>query len=449
MQELLNMEYWKSYFKYFSFRYKQKTIQRIYYKNAIYEGQCQFDEIKQIPIKNGVGIYLTNKGLVFYGQFQNNRINGEGNFITPEGHFLRGSFKKGKLNGLSLFLKRNGDIYILKFKYGILNSKVTFFPGDCREGFLLQFTANKFRKVLKRYEFGSSEPEKAKARVVKSVFENSQLNEVLYTASDVTKVLKKAKVEGRFINSHVIGDEFAYCGLFNQSLEFNGLGLLFNFNNGKIKMGEWINQEQESNGFLIHGKYSFTGKFVTGQLDGDVLVRNLDTTDYKICHYEKGSLKKVLSEGKGQTDFTMFDYNIENCPKIKGTAFIDKDFEYSSTDSLGYSLSHLCFTAEDIGQLFEKQVGKLFNDPSEFLKEVPKRAIKPMSPHSNREFFISARDTTGPITKERVVTPDKRRSGFGDVPLKVFSRSTKQLKSQNKLHNSCSPNRKSSEDSRE
>lgn len=445
MQELLHLDNWKSYFKYFSFRFKKMNTRRIHYHNAIYEGQVQFNEKKNSIVRHGVGTFLTNKGLFYYGQFNNDRLEGEGNFLMPEGHFLRGNFKKGKLHGLSLYMKRNGDIYILKFKYGILNSKVTFFPGEAKEGYLLQFGANKFRKVLKRYEFGSNEPDKAKYRVIRSVFENSQLNEVLYTASDVQKVLKKAQnKDSIYINSHLIGKEYAYCGMFDIELGFKGLGLLLGFGSGKVKIGLWNVGEMEGYGFIHDKKYSFIGGFKANQMHGEVLVRNLATDDYKLCLYEKGAFKKVLEDGKGNTDFVLFSFN-KKSPGIpqhnKGYyGFSDKKFEYYSLDALGYSLSNLNFTKDGVGTIFNKQTGNVFESPPDFIKETPRRTLKAMSPHSNKHFVISARETAGPLTREKSnpgTDKEKRKSGFGDVPLKMLSSSSRNLRSQKRLHKSC------------
>ena len=427
MQDLLLKENWLNCFKYFSFRFKTCEVKRIYYKDSIYEGQTIIRESDNQRIKHGVGCFFTNKGIFYYGQFKNDELHGDGNIITEDGSFFRGNFKQGRFKGVGLFVKPNSDIYILKFKNGVLYSKVTFFPATGNEGFLLQYHKNKLQKVIKRYTLGSKDSCKAKFKVVRSLFENSQLNEILYTATDVQKIIKKADSEKtKFVGSHLLNKDYFFCGVFGTKLGFEGLGLVLNFTNKKIRVGDWANQLINGCGFIIEGKYQFTGNFQQNNLTGKVIVKNLHNKDCKVCDYENGRFKKALHD-KG-TDYEIFKIEGENDIKrlkypINHDKIENRDFRYSKLIYLGFNINELDLSISGLEEFIIERQG----DIAESLLNFNFAAIEPKKKKQKKSIDKAKKDSV---------------REYGEVELKgtcnFIKQSSRRLQSRRKRNNKLS-----------
>ena len=93
---------------------KDIKIEKLFLDNYVYEG-----ELKNNIIKEGKGKLTYNNGVIYIGEFKNDKYNGKGvlyikkNKLVYEGYFLNGLFEgKGK------FYQQNGDCYIGNFKNG-------------------------------------------------------------------------------------------------------------------------------------------------------------------------------------------------------------------------------------------------------------------------------------------------------------------------------------------
>ena len=425
MQDLLSHDNWINCFKYFSFRYKAKTVQRIYYRNAIYEGQTIVSPSSSVPIKHGVGCVFTNNGEFYYGQFKDDKLHGDGNIITSKGSFFRGNFRNGKYRGVGLFVKSDNDMYILKFKDGILYSKVTYFPATSNEGFLLQYNKNKLFRVIKRYQLGSNESNKAKFKVIRSLFENSQQNEILYTAVDVQKVIKKSgDVPQKFIGSHMINNNYFYCGVFGTKLGFEGLGLVLNFTNRKVRVGDWANQLINGCGFIMEGKYRFSGNFKQNNLLGKVIVTNMANGDSKVCEYENGRFKKALPD-KGE-DYRIFSLEKEDDIKTVEysntyLAYLSEDYENGKLTDFGLDLETLDLSIKELEEfILEKQeTGDMLLNFN-FMK-IPKKNGEKKSTISVKEYGeVDLKDNDGFIKKGKKRLTSVRKK-FGKTSSSVHN----------------------------
>lgn len=360
MQYLIEHNYWRDCFKYFSFRYKEAAVQRLYYHDGVYEGQALRSN-DNAPKKHGIGIFINNSGDMYFGEFKNGLPDGEANIIFSNGSFFRGIFKNGLYDGLGLFVHVDRDIYLMTFKMGILSGCVTYFPNSHKEVFMLKYRNNQLRRVIKRYQLSTEHGAETKFRVLKSVFENSQLNQILYTATDVHKIIKKVSTSRqKFINSQMIGKDFFYCGVFNNDIEFEGLGMLLDLENKKIRVGDWDKQALNGFGLLIQSKYIFRGKFTMNQPDGDILITNLETGEYKLCFYENGLFRSVIKEGKGNCENKDWEYKTINdamgdLKRFPGSEFIDKESSLSDFKSLGYDLCGLKLKVTQIEDFIGKQ----------------------------------------------------------------------------------------------
>lgn len=364
MQRLCDIEFVLRCFKHFSFKHKNKEIHRIYYKDAIYEGQGNFEEGEFV--KNGIGMFITCKGEVFYGRFNNNNIEGEGNFIFTNGTFLRGSFRRDKLHGKCLITQANGDLFILTFKDGFLNGHCTYFPVDQFYAYVISFKQNKFEKVIKKFYFSAQKYESAKLAILKSIFENSQLNETLYTDTDVQKVLSKLGQNDKIhISNMLIDNAFLYCGLFDSELSFNGLGILIDFGNGKIKVGDWEDGKQTNFGFVIDNKFLFQGNYKEGNLSGKVVVKNLETKEYKECIYIDGSLSEIVKEGYGELETVFFKFNSVDEVETRGYRTDSSDympmfFGCNILEAIGFDSLRFDMSIQELEQSGKEEDGILF-----------------------------------------------------------------------------------------
>ena len=62
---------------------------------------------------------------------------------------------------------------------------------------------------------------------------------MLYTNKDIENVLKKHKDSAKsFISSHLIYSKYLYCGIIDNNMMLDGLGILIDFE-GEIKVGEF------------------------------------------------------------------------------------------------------------------------------------------------------------------------------------------------------------------
>lgn len=293
---------------------------------------------------HGIGVFLNNKGDIIFGEFKHNKPDGEANLLLSNGSFFRGKFKNGVYDGLGLLIHVDKDVYLMSFRQGMLSGCITYFPKTNKEVYILKYKDNQLRNIVKRYKLGTEQGDEAKYRVLKSVFENSQLSEILYTTTDVQKIIKKVSTSRqKFINSQMVGKEFLYCGVFNNEMEFEGLGLLIDLENKKIKVGDWNKQELNGFGILIQSKYMFKGSFIDNQLDGKILIDNLDTGEYKLCLYDRGCFKAILKEGKGTFPFKGFEFPTlmsatSELKRFPGSEFLQKTSSLNDVRLFGYDL---------------------------------------------------------------------------------------------------------------
>lgn len=71
---------------------EQYYLQKKAYKNGIYQGYFDAATCQ----KSGIGIFLYNKGYVYFGEFRNDEIEGEGLIFLKDGGFCHGFFSLGK-----------------------------------------------------------------------------------------------------------------------------------------------------------------------------------------------------------------------------------------------------------------------------------------------------------------------------------------------------------------
>lgn len=438
-----NKEFLKISLKHFSFKSKKENkIKKIYYNNAIYEGETSISLLTKKVIKEGLGVYLTIKGECYFGEFKNDKLNGEGNFFFSNGGFLRGKFVNNKLEDMSIFVQNNGDIFLLNFRKGILKGFSTYFPAGEKNAYVLLFEKNSFKRVIKKFSFSEDKYFDSVFKIIKSTFENSQLSQVLYTEKDIENVLKKSKIKEKlFISSHLINNKFFYCGIFNENLTFNGLGFLIDFEGERIKIGEFLKNGMENYGFIIEKKYSFMGRFKSNKLTDNIVIKNLESNEFKLCFYEKGAFKKILEEGIGNYKKEIYNYKNKEDVLLKSSDFEDinlfflnENFNLSIIGSLNFN-----FNSQKVNKFDKNEIKQKIRSEFSFVpkKTNIQRKIKiEKTPRSKSLNSLSL--ALKPKEKNKKLPLQKRESKIIELRRKSKSRSVIEKKKKNSIHkNHC------------
>ena len=242
------------------------------------------------------------------------------------------------------------------------------------------------------------------------------------------KIIKKCDdSQTKFIGSHLLNKDYFFCGIFGRKLGFQGLGLVLNFTNKKVRVGDWANQLINGCGFIIEGKYQFTGNFLQNNLTGKVIVKNLHNKDFKVCGYENGRFKKALPD-KGE-DYEIFKIDDENdIEKLGYPQVFDKlenrNFRYNKLINMGFNLDELELSISGLEEfILEKQ-----GDMAESLLNFNFAAIEPKKTKMRRKSIDKAKK-------------DSVRE-YGEVELKgnctFIKQSSRRLQSRRKRNNKLS-----------
>jgi len=296
--------------KYFTFKQSNTDIERIFYRNAIYQGEIITSPIdKTTKLAHGLGILITNQAVCYFGQFKEGELSGEGNCFFNDGSFLRGSFKDGTAHGSCIYSLHNGDIYLMTLNKGALSNYCTYFPHGNPVVFMLKFDKNRFKEVIRSYSFPSEDYYKAKIAIIRDFFEESQMKDHLLNEKDLNNQMRRLKLEGNFIGCYEIGhNEFIYSGVFDTKLDFCGLGVLVK-NGNRVEIGNFKDAKLDILGVIFDKGFMYFGSFEKGDLNGNVVVKSLKKDAFKFCKYNMDNFEGVINEGSGMPVRPLFEFN--------------------------------------------------------------------------------------------------------------------------------------------
>lgn len=238
MDYIFDKDFFLQVFKFNTFEVSSdKKIQKIYYRNGVYQGQGYFSK-SSLFIKNGQGLFYTNQGDAFYGVFVDDQIQGEGNCFFWDGSFFRGNFQENKLHGNSVFLKSNGDVILMQFARGVLHGNLTYFLAKKPYAIVMHVEQGVFTKNLKRFSFNQDQMESVKKKIIRKVFEDSQESQILLTSKDIQKYLKNKNEESRLLGCFMVESSHLIIGCVNEQLILQGVGIIVDFN-GNITIGDF------------------------------------------------------------------------------------------------------------------------------------------------------------------------------------------------------------------
>ncbi|XP_028917676.1 MORN repeat-containing protein 2 isoform X1 [Ornithorhynchus anatinus] len=75
-----------------------------------YEGNCTRTSNGALE-RNGEGVHTTQNGIVYVGNWKNDKMNGSGRLEHPSGAVYEGQFKDNKFHGLGTYTFPNGAKY--------------------------------------------------------------------------------------------------------------------------------------------------------------------------------------------------------------------------------------------------------------------------------------------------------------------------------------------------
>jgi hypothetical protein len=369
MQNLLNLDYYRTHFKYFGYRKQPSLIKKIYYKNAIYQGETREEPQSKKYLRHGLGMLINSKCETFYGEFKNDYFHGEGNVILPNGILIRGQFRKNLLEGVAMICVKQADVFLVEFKKGVVSGPVSLVSPRLSSVVSLYFKDNQFQKEVKNFRFSPYKTESIKAKILKGIFGYSQSCEVLFDEKDfkhhlvrlakgttsggdtsgeghadegegtnvkdmIEKELEKSKVDVTptkfFVGSFLIENMcYVYNGVFDSNQTLNGVGIFISFDN-KMRIGNFIDDKMNGFGFALINNLLYVANFKDNSLNDRVFVKNMATGEFKVCIFVENQISSIESDGNGEfgEEFFLYESEADFRNKILTSNPKDKDCLY-------------------------------------------------------------------------------------------------------------------------
>lgn len=355
MQNLLSLDYYRTHFKYFGYRKQPNLIRKIYYKNAIYQGETSMHLQTKQYLRHGLGMLINSKCETFYGEFKNDYFHGEGNVILPNGIMIRGKFKKNLLEGVAMICVKQADVFLVEFKQGVVSGPVSLVSPRLSSVVSLYFKDNQFQKEVKNYRFSPYKTEGIKGKIIKGIFGYSQSCEVLFDEKDfkhhLTRLTKETNEAARgatsteaesqaqpegdnvrdlienelgksgskvdagptryFVGSFLIENmDYVYNGVFDSNQTLNGVGIFISFGN-KMRIGNFIDDKMNGFGFALINNLLYVANFKDNSLNDRVFVKNMATGEFKVCIFVENQISSIESDGTGEFSEEFFFYESE------------------------------------------------------------------------------------------------------------------------------------------
>lgn len=95
---------------------KQPNIGKFIFANGdIYDGEFTLNESGSV-IRQGYGTFTCQEGVIYCGNWMNDKMNGKGSYIHPSGMKYEGNFVNGRYEGHGKYFWSNGYYYEGEFK---------------------------------------------------------------------------------------------------------------------------------------------------------------------------------------------------------------------------------------------------------------------------------------------------------------------------------------------
>lgn len=274
----------------------QKNIAKhclTHFKNGIYEGDIVNFE------KQGYGIYQSDEGLVYIGQFHQDKIHGEGLILYKEGGYQYASYYKNQLNGFAVSCQGTDFVFSI-WRMNKLEGDVFRYNGILKVWKHMIFKSGKKRKDLA--ELRVNQFEEFPHFLTKNKEYMEKIIDILYFRLSFLQSKKNIRIIQSPQNKSQIYIGFANLGgphglgvLINKSFDKNicitglfhngmlqGLGKI-KYDNGDVYIGNFRNDRLEGYGYyFISEKNEFMfGKFHNSQCQ-DVAERGTGYPEHKV-----------------------------------------------------------------------------------------------------------------------------------------------------------------------
>ncbi|XP_059842399.1 MORN repeat-containing protein 2 isoform X1 [Hemitrygon akajei] len=101
------------------------TVNVIFPNEDRYEGECI--RIDGVGLeRNGFGIHTSSNGIIYTGQWKNDKMNGHGKLVHPSGATYEGEFKDNTFHGTGIYTWPNNVKYIGNFNKNKLEGEGKF-----------------------------------------------------------------------------------------------------------------------------------------------------------------------------------------------------------------------------------------------------------------------------------------------------------------------------------
>jgi hypothetical protein len=97
----------------------------IFANSDIYEGEFEINAAGSL-VRQGQGVFTCSDGVIYSGNWSNDKMNGKGYFLHPSGSKYKGNFVDGKFDGSGSYTWPDGSSYEGEFKDSKLEGKGFF-----------------------------------------------------------------------------------------------------------------------------------------------------------------------------------------------------------------------------------------------------------------------------------------------------------------------------------
>ncbi|KAK1171603.1 MORN repeat-containing protein 2 isoform X1 [Acipenser oxyrinchus oxyrinchus] len=101
------------------------NISYIFPNGDRYDGECQKSS-DGVIMRSGSGIHTTPNGIIYKGQWYNDKMNGSGRLEHPSGAVYEGEFKDNMFHGRGTYIFQNGAKYVGEFNENKLEGEGEF-----------------------------------------------------------------------------------------------------------------------------------------------------------------------------------------------------------------------------------------------------------------------------------------------------------------------------------
>ena len=314
MEHIIQMDIFSFLFENFATVETVTKSLPVVYSNAIFQGIP-----KQSSFHFSLGIILFSNSSFYFGNVKDNLPNGMGSFIFQDQTMFYGNFEVGQPEGTCIFVSRN-EVFIFHLNKSQITGNVVCMNFEKCSVLIIPFDNNESN--IKSYSFSEEEFKTVLFETIRAKFinKNKNSNKIL-NAKKINQIPDKINAGNDLFGFlEDIESGYIYLGSFDNNFVLNGLGILLK-KAKSICFGNFKDSKLNGFGVFSDFNYSYTGRFVQGLPNGELVVRGLKSNELISGVYKTGILSD-LNKGSEYSNICAF-----LTKKDAVYYFIGKEFE--------------------------------------------------------------------------------------------------------------------------